>query len=157
MKYCIDKLCTEIYIGMECLLQSLKTIGLVIFYYFFSISLTFYNKWILTVTILAGSQKSNNRPTALFLFPGLPVSPLHHHDSFGSQVHTSLAGQEGYILLHQTTSSRAWVEGLLKKYCSCRYAQRLVVGFQGWVSVSAATRSYAFTATCGSYWIVMSF
>ena len=142
---------------MECLLQSLKAIGLVIFYYFFSISLTFYNKWILMVTTLAGSQKSNNRPTSLSLSPGLPVSPLNHHDSLGSQVHTGLAGQEGYILLHQTAFSCAWVEGLLKKYCSCRYAQRLLFGFQGGVSVSAATRSYAFAATCGSYWIVMSF
>lgn len=119
---------------MECLLQSLKTIGLVLFYFFFSISLTFYNKWILMVTILAGSQKSNNRPPSL---PGLPVSPLHHHDSFGSQVHTGLAGQEGYILLHQTASSRAWVEGLLKEYCSRRYAQRPVVVFQACVSIGS--------------------
>lgn len=113
---------------MECLLQSLKAIGLVLFYYFFSITLTFYNKWILMVTRLPGSQRSsNNRPTSLSSSPGVPVSPLYHHDSPGDKVHTGLAGQKGYILLHQTASSRAWMEGLLKKYCSRWYAPRLVV------------------------------
>lgn len=34
---------------MSLLVQALKTVGLVVFYYCFSISLTFYNKWILTV------------------------------------------------------------------------------------------------------------
>jgi hypothetical protein len=31
-------------------LQASKTLSLVVFYYFFSISLTFYNKWILMVS-----------------------------------------------------------------------------------------------------------
>ena len=113
---------------MECLLRSLKAIGLVLFYYFFSITLTFYNKWILMVTRLPGSQRSsNNRPTSPSPSPGLPVPPLYHHDSLGDKVHTGLAGQKGYILLHQTASSCAWMEGLLKKYCSRWYAPRLVV------------------------------
>ena len=32
------------------IVQAVKTAGLVAFYYCFSISLTFYNKWILTVS-----------------------------------------------------------------------------------------------------------
>ena len=35
---------------MSLLLQAGKTVGLVLFYYCFSITLTFYNKWILTVS-----------------------------------------------------------------------------------------------------------
>ena len=35
---------------MGVLVDSCKTVGLVAFYYSFSISLTFYNKWILTVS-----------------------------------------------------------------------------------------------------------
>ena len=34
----------------QLLLQALKTLSLVLFYYSFSISLTFYNKWILMVS-----------------------------------------------------------------------------------------------------------
>lgn len=34
------------------LLTSIKTLGLVAFYYFFSAGLTFYNKWTLTVSVV---------------------------------------------------------------------------------------------------------
>lgn len=38
---------------MSVLVELLQTVGLVAFYYCFSISLTFYNKWILSVSPVA--------------------------------------------------------------------------------------------------------
>ncbi len=34
---------------MNLVIEAFRTLGLVLFYYTFSIALTFYNKWILTV------------------------------------------------------------------------------------------------------------
>ena len=114
---------------MECLELGLKTLGLVLIFYFFSISLTFYNKWILMVSTPAAA--SANHPLValnntllpsldlMSLHLGLPVPPLHHHDSPDSKVHHILGTPEGYLLCHQAPPSCTRVEGLHEAHGAC--------------------------------------
>ena len=82
------------------IVQAVKTAGLVAFYYCFSISLTFYNKWILTVS--AYSAGDENVPFSehclVFLLLGLSVSPLHYHDPPHREVYHCMGRQETHLL-----------------------------------------------------------
>ena len=90
--------------NMGVIVQALKTVGLVAFYYCFSISLTFYNKWILTVSLLTGIRAlgvlfNEHCPSfSLAPSPGLPVPALHHHDPPRSEVSHCVDCQETHSI-----------------------------------------------------------
>lgn len=70
-------------IKMSVLAQALKTAGLVAVYYCFSITLTFYNKWILTVSSLSRETSFVRVSNVVF---DLARTPPHRVTRFPSQL-----------------------------------------------------------------------
>ena len=109
---------------MSLLVQALKTVGLVVFYYCFSISLTFYNKWILTV----GCRSSvlacilfNDHSVFIFTRTGLSLPALHHYDSPHSEISHCLDTEEAYLSRCGEAPTRFGLEGILEERHSSWY------------------------------------
>ena len=109
---------------MSLLVQALKTVGLVVFYYCFSISLTFYNKWILTV----GCRSSvlacivfNGHSVFIFTRTGLSLPALHHYDSPHSEISHCLDTEEAYLSRCGEAPTRFGLEGVLEERHSSWY------------------------------------
>ena len=63
----------------QLLLQASKTLSLVLFYYFFSISLTFYNKWILMVSCARRAMQAQKH--LQLMRTNMSVHVFTRHDS----------------------------------------------------------------------------
>ena len=103
--------------------QAVKTAGLVAFYYCFSISLTFYNKWILTVSAAPYSASDENTfhlVSTVFLLLGLSVSPLHYHDPSHREVYHCMGRQEAHLLGYGEIPGRFRLERVSAEHFASR-------------------------------------
>lgn len=108
---------------MSVLMQVLKTVGLVAFYYCFSISLTFYNKWILTVSAVARDWDASVFIywALALLIPGLPLSSLHNPDSPYCQVPHCMDSEKTTSTHHRENPCCYRLDRVLEKYISNWY------------------------------------
>ena len=123
---------------MGVLLQACKTVSLVLFYYSFSISLTFYNKWILTVSdarraINGAAFYLTRTHRVSCVQTGIPVPSVDHNDPPHHQVPHCLGGEEDHLPGDGETPTRSGLARVSPEYLP---------------SLLVVTRLTAVTAVC---------
>lgn len=106
--------------------RGLRIIGLVLLYYVFSIGITFYNKWLMTVSEERSPQEHHDSWVGLSSstvspWPGLPLSPLHDAGPHRHDLLAVGADEMRPALVDGQTSRGPELEGLPHQSSSHRW------------------------------------